>query len=54
SRVTARLESVRPEQEAVLKQLQEILTPAQWAKVPERIKNPPRGPGQGQQRRRGA
>ncbi|MBL8981642.1 MAG: carboxypeptidase regulatory-like domain-containing protein [Gemmatimonadetes bacterium] len=53
SRVTTRLEGVRAESEAVVKQLQGILTPEQWAKVPERIKNPPRGPGQGQQRRRG-
>lgn len=34
-------------QTEMLKSLQGILTPEQWGQVPERIKNPPRGFGQG-------
>jgi hypothetical protein len=51
ARVNTRLESFRGETEAVIKRLQGILTAEQWARVPERIKNPPRLGGQ--QRRRG-
>ncbi len=52
SRLTGRLDEVRREGEATLTKLEAILTPEQWAKVPARIKNMGRGPGQ-QQRRRG-
>jgi len=52
-RIRPRMEAQQRERAAVMQQVQAILTPDQWAKVPERIRNPqqfPGGPGGGQRR----
>lgn len=46
-RMTGRLEQIRKDNEEAVKRLQSVLTPEQWAKVPPRVRNPARGPGQG-------
>jgi len=52
-RIRPRLEAQQRERTAALKEVQALLTPEQWQKVPERIRNPqfgPGGPGGGQRR----
>jgi hypothetical protein len=51
-RMQPRLQQVQRENEAVLKSIEAILTPEQWAKVPPRVRNAGRFPGQGQGQRR--
>ncbi|MFP5353668.1 MAG: carboxypeptidase regulatory-like domain-containing protein [Gemmatimonadota bacterium] len=54
-RLRPKLEASQRERAATLKEVQAILTPEQWEKVPERLRNPQQGPGaaQGQRRRPG-
>jgi len=40
-----RLEASQRERTAALKEVQGVLTPEQWEKVPERVRNPQQGPG---------
>lgn len=42
-----KLEQMRRDNEAVLQRVQAVLTPEQWAKVPDRVKNAGRGGRQG-------
>jgi hypothetical protein len=53
SKLRPRLEASQRERTAVLKEVQAVLTPEQWEKVPERVRNPQQGPG-GQRRPPGA
>lgn len=48
-RIRPKMEAAQRERTAALKQVQGILTPEQWEKVPERVRNPQAGPG-GQRR----
>jgi hypothetical protein len=52
-RMGPRLDAFRKESEETVKRMEAILTPEQWARVPNRVKNPPRFPGGGQGRRPG-
>ena len=49
SKLRPRLEAQQRERTTLLKDVQAILTPEQWEKVPERVRNPQQGPG-GQRR----
>jgi hypothetical protein len=51
-RMTGRFEQIRKDNEAAVKRIEAVLTPQQWAKVPPRVKNPARFPGQGGAQRR--
>jgi hypothetical protein len=44
-KIRPKLEAMRKEREAAIKEIQAVLTPEQWAKLPDRIKNPQQGPG---------
>lgn len=44
-RIRPKMEAAQRERAATLRHVQEILTPEQWAKVPERVRNPQAGPG---------
>ena len=46
-RIRPKMEAAQRERAATLRHVQEILTPEQWAKVPERVRNPQAGPGGG-------
>ncbi len=50
SKIRPKLEASQRERATVLKEVQGILTPEQWEKVPQRIRNPQQG-GPGGQRR---
>ena len=49
SKLRPKLEAQQRERATLLKEVQAILTPEQWEKVPARIRNPQQGPG-GQRR----
>ena len=51
-RMQPKLQQLQRENEALVKAIEAILTPEQWAKVPPRIRNGGRFPGQGQPARR--
>ncbi|MCC6929850.1 MAG: carboxypeptidase regulatory-like domain-containing protein [Gemmatimonadaceae bacterium] len=50
-KIRPKMEAAQKDRAAALKEVQAILTPEQWEKVPERVRNPQFGPGgQGQRR----
>ena len=51
-RMQPRLQQVQKDNETTMKEIEAVLTPEQWAKVPARLKNGGRFPGQGGQPRR--
>ena len=51
-RMQPRLQQMQKDNETTMKEIEAVLTPEQWAKVPARLKNGGRFPGQGGQPRR--